>query len=61
MFVTMTNGMAISSGLNGDMQMWDIATCEYEGNLYSDPTVKVGLRIKNSVQKLEDNYFYNHK
>ena len=41
MFVTMTNGMAISSGLNGDMQMWDIATCEYEGNLYHDPTVKV--------------------
>ena len=38
--VLLSNGMALSSGLNGDMQIWDVATCEYEGNLFYDTTVK---------------------
>ena len=38
--VLLSNGMALSSGMNGDMQMWDVASCEYEGNLYYDTTEK---------------------
>ena len=38
--IVMKNGLALAIGLNGDMQLWDIPTCEYEGNLCEDPGVK---------------------
>lgn len=38
--VLLTNALSIAVGLNGDLQMWDITTCKYEGNLYQDPGEK---------------------
>ena len=35
----MRNGLAIAVGLNGDLQMWDAETNEYEGNLFHDPNI----------------------
>ncbi|KAK2142531.1 hypothetical protein LSH36_942g01049 [Paralvinella palmiformis] len=38
--IILRNGVSLAAGLNGDLQLWDIATGEYEGNLYHDPNVK---------------------
>ena len=38
--VVLKNGLSIAVGCHGDFQLWDIQTCEYEGNLYHDRTVK---------------------
>ena len=38
--IILRNGISLAAGLNGDLQLWDIATGEYEGNLYHDPNVK---------------------
>lgn len=38
--VVLKNGLAATTGLNGDIQLWDASTCEYEGNLSEDETVK---------------------
>ncbi|CAD5123454.1 DgyrCDS11800 [Dimorphilus gyrociliatus] len=38
--IVLKNGLAASTGLNGDIQLWDVSTCEYEGNLCEDETVK---------------------
>ena len=37
--VLLKNGLSISVGLNGDLQMWDVENNEYEGNLYHDPNI----------------------
>ncbi len=38
--VVLKNGLSAAVGMNGDIQLWDIQTCEYEGNLYHDTSVK---------------------
>lgn len=38
--LVMKNGLGLAQGLNGDLQIWDIPSCEYEGNLCEDPLVK---------------------
>ena len=32
--------LAVMTGLHGDLQMWDVTSREYEGNMFHDPTVK---------------------
>ena len=34
------NALSLAVGLNGDLQMWDITSCNYEGNLFQDPSEK---------------------
>ena len=34
------NGLGLLAGLYGDIQLWDMATGDYEENVYHDPTVK---------------------
>jgi WD40 repeat protein len=36
----LTNSLSIAVGLNGDLQMWDITGCKYEGNFFHDPSEK---------------------
>ena len=38
--ILLKNGLGIAIGLNGDMQLWDVETCEYEGNLFQNPDIK---------------------
>lgn len=38
--VILKKGLAMLTGLNGDLQLWDINTAEYESNLYQDSSVK---------------------
>ena len=34
------NGLGLVAGQYGDIQLWDMATGDYEENIYHDPTVK---------------------
>lgn len=38
--VLLGNGLAVATGVNGDLQLWDMMNGEYEGNLCEDPAVK---------------------
>ena len=39
MNVLMGRGLAVAAGLHGDLQLWDLLSGEYEGNLCQDPSV----------------------
>ena len=32
--------LAVMTGMHGDLQLWDVTSREYEGNMFHDPTVK---------------------
>ncbi len=64
--VMLCDGIAIAVGLNGDMQLWDTSSCDYEGNLCDDTSVKEkrnpslhnhhGMPIKDAVVSCDGRY-----